>query len=314
MPVVKRSWTRIRQRLAVQVRQQGRGGFVVADVPARIHVAVAGAVLQRNAPLPAGRARGGARIGRDRVHAFAGHGQRAVARQPVRPVLVAGLQGLLDQQPAEARAVDEQFAIDALAAFQRHRFDEAVVGALVHLADLAFDALHAALLRQFAQEARVQGGVEVVGVGDVGQRRIRRRIPVAGREPALRRHHGLRRIVADRSRASGQVQLEPELVERQRPQRTADGAEAVDIAVADAAPVLELDAEFDRGLGALDELRFVDAQPLPVEQPDVRYAGLAHADDADFLGLDQADRRRPCRGRWRGPRRPSSRRCRHRRR
>ena len=52
---------------------------------------------------------------------LAGHGHRAIAGQPVGPVVVAGLQRLLDQQAAESRAIDEQVAGDARAGLQRHR-------------------------------------------------------------------------------------------------------------------------------------------------------------------------------------------------
>ncbi len=99
----------------------------------------------------------------------------------------------------------------------------------------------------------------MIGIGNVGQRRISRGVLVAGRKFAARRHHRLRGVVADRARAPGKVQLQPELVKRQRPQRTADGAEAMKVTVADAAPVVELNAELDRALRTLDELGFVDA-------------------------------------------------------
>ena len=52
---------------------------------------------------------------------FRADGDGAVAGQPVRPVLVAGLQRLLDQQPAEATAVDEQVAVDAAAIVEPQR-------------------------------------------------------------------------------------------------------------------------------------------------------------------------------------------------
>ena len=55
---------RIGERFAVEVGEQGRGGLVVADVVAAVDVAVAGAVLQRNAPLPARAARRRARVRR----------------------------------------------------------------------------------------------------------------------------------------------------------------------------------------------------------------------------------------------------------
>ena len=136
-------------------------------------MAVADPVLQRDAPLPAGLAGGGARVRGRLGHARAGHGHGPVARQPVAPVLVTGLQGLLDQQAAEARAVDEQLALDALAAVEHDRFDEAVLAAQDRVDDLALGTHDAELLGVAAQVARVQAGIEMEGVEDVGQRRVR---------------------------------------------------------------------------------------------------------------------------------------------
>src|SRR3546814_7589897 len=83
------------------------------------NMAVAGAMLERDAPLPAGIARGRAGKGRGRADRGGRHGDRAVDRQPVRPVLEPCPEFLLDQQAAEARAVEKQVAGDPLAAFER---------------------------------------------------------------------------------------------------------------------------------------------------------------------------------------------------
>jgi hypothetical protein len=154
----------------------------------------------------------------------------------------------------------------------------------------AFGVPHAALLRQLAQIARVESGVEMIGIGDVGQWRVCRRIRVPERELAARRHDCLQRILADRRRAPGEELLEPELMERQGPERTTDDAKAMDVAIADSRPVLEMDAELDRALRTLDEFGLIDAERLPVERADVRHAGLTHTYDSDFFGLDQANR------------------------
>src|SRR5690242_15521012 len=69
----------------------------------------------------------------------------------------------------------------------------------------------------------------------------------------------------------------------------ADRAEAVHIAVADARPVHELDAELEGAARLAHELRFVYFENL-VEQLEVRHRGFAHADGADLLGFDQPDR------------------------
>ena len=62
----------------------------------------------------------------------------------------------------------------------------------------------------------------------------------------------------------------------------------MDVAVAEARPVDELDAELERGLGLGHELALVDADAL-VEEADVRHRRLAHADDADLARLDEPD-------------------------
>ena len=99
------------------------------------------------------------------------HRHRAIARQPVRPILVAGLQRLLDQQAAEARAIDEEIGLDLPAALERDRGDVAI---LVHadIDDLAFGALDPVLLGKAAQIFGVERGVELERVGDMADRRI----------------------------------------------------------------------------------------------------------------------------------------------
>ena len=64
----------------------------------------------------------------------------------------------------------------------------------------------------------------------------------------------------------------------------------MEVTVADARPVAELDAELERALGRLDEFGFVQSQRLGVEGADVRHRRLAHADDADLLRFHQPHR------------------------
>ena len=68
------------------------------------------------------------------------------------PVLVTALQGLLDQQAAEAGAVDEEVPSRARRP-QLHRIDEAVGGAQLASTILPSMRVHAAGLGIFAQEA-----------------------------------------------------------------------------------------------------------------------------------------------------------------
>ena len=161
---------RIGQRLAVQIGQQCAVGLVVGNVGRRVDIAIADPVLQRDAPLPARFTRRGPRVGREGLDTLARHGQSPVAGQPVGPVLIAGLQRLLDQQAAEAGTVDEELALDGLPALQLDRADEAAFRILVNLDDLALLALHAAFLGEATQILGIEMRIEMEGVGDVGQR------------------------------------------------------------------------------------------------------------------------------------------------
>ena len=155
---------RVRERLALEIVEQHPLRLVVADMRARIDVAVAHPVLQRDSPLPAGFVRGGAGEGIGIAGIGGRDGDGAVAGQPVRPILIAGFQLLLDQQAAKARAIDEQVARDLLAVGERHRFDEAVSRAQRGVDDLALDPPDAARLGIAAQEFGVERGIEVEGV------------------------------------------------------------------------------------------------------------------------------------------------------
>src|SRR5690606_17726264 len=108
---------RLCQRPSVQIREQCRSRLVVADEAAAIHVPVANAMLQRDAPLPAGGVCRRACVGRQLATAVARHGHGAIARKPLRPFLVAGLERLLDEQALKTRAVNEQVSLQCLAAF-----------------------------------------------------------------------------------------------------------------------------------------------------------------------------------------------------
>src|SRR4029079_9122645 len=94
--------------LAVEFGEQQLLGGIVVDIFARIDEAVAGAMLERNAPLPAGIASGRARVRGQRRDAGAWHRHCPSAWKPVAPVFVTGLQCLLDQQATEPRTVDEE--------------------------------------------------------------------------------------------------------------------------------------------------------------------------------------------------------------
>ena len=278
------------QRLAVQVSHQDRSGVLLAHEAAGVDVAIADAMLQRDAPLPAGAVRGGARHRDQRLHGAAGDRDRAVTGQPVRPILVAGVQGLLDEQALHARAVDEKITFDAAAIAQHDGADESIRLALLHGDDFAFNAFDALSLGQLAQESGIQSGVEVVGVRDFAQRRARHVRPWP-HELGASRGRGVDGVVAEACDQAGMHTAQPEMMERQSIQVGPELAETVGVAVADRAPVHELDAELERAARGAQELVFVDAQNA-IEGDDVRDRRLADTDDADLVGFHQPNRTR----------------------
>src|SRR5690606_5157633 len=113
-------------------------------------------------------------------------------------------QGLLDEQAAEPRTVDEQLAVDDLPARELHGFDEAILAAQLGRYDLAFGTTYAALLGVFAQVLCVQARVEVDRPREV-------RPPLGLAFPGRQVRQ---RIRADVVRFPALEQLEPVLVER----------------------------------------------------------------------------------------------------
>ena len=112
------------------------------------------------------------------------------------PVLVACLERFLDEQAAEAAAVDEQIGSDQLPTVEGDRLDESVLRVDRDTAHLALDPLYAAGLRKSAQVTREAGGIEMQGIRNLVQRRVRR--VDRARKPTFGRRHGLDRIVLER--------------------------------------------------------------------------------------------------------------------
>jgi hypothetical protein len=174
---------RLVERGRVEVREElGRGVFF-ADELAREHIAVAGPVLERDAPLPAGGSDGRARVGSEVAGALAGDRKGAVARQPLRPVLPVDAKPAAEDQRSESRAVDEEVAFDHLSRIEGQRLDRARLRIQRDVGDLAFRPEHSAAFRELAQMAGVQAGIEMVGVG-IGRidrvRVLRREIEAVG--------------------------------------------------------------------------------------------------------------------------------------
>src|SRR3982074_190971 len=144
--------------------EQGVGSLVVTHEPTAIDIAVAGAVLEWDSPLPSGRAGRRQGIGSELARALAGNCNGAVARQPLRPVLVTRLQRLLDQQTAKTRSVDKEIRLDALAALERQRLDKAVLAPKLNIHHFAFCPTGSTSFGVGTQVARVEASIKMICV------------------------------------------------------------------------------------------------------------------------------------------------------
>jgi hypothetical protein len=131
-------------------------------------VAVAGAVLQRDAPLPSRWPGHRLCVGPDRLGRRARDRERGVAREPLGPVDIWHAERIAEQQAPKACAVDEQRAGNAALAIERQGADVPAFGIPFDGLDPAFDPPHPALLGVLAQQWRERGGIEMVGVRKIG--------------------------------------------------------------------------------------------------------------------------------------------------
>src|SRR6266542_2947921 len=69
----------------------------------------------------------------------------------------------------------------------------------------------------------------------------------------------------------------------------AEGAKGMNVAIADAAPILEVDAELEGRASRRHEVGFIDSETL-IEAADVRQRRFADSDDPDLLRLDEMNR------------------------
>jgi hypothetical protein len=205
----------------------------------------------------------------------------------MRPVFPPGLERFFDQDAAKARAVDEEVALHHRARLQAQGLHMPIFGPGVHLLHDAFHPLDTQAFAIGAQIACVQAGIKVKGIGHLRQGRVGQ-VGARAHELVLQTGRGVDRIGLQRLGLAGQVLLEPVLVKVHRPVVLANHAKAVDVAVAQAPPIHELNTELEAGLGLPHELVFVDFEHA-VEQRDHRNRGLAHANGADVVRLHEGD-------------------------
>src|ERR1700722_6663924 len=130
----------------------------------------------------------------------------------MRPIIVAGFQSLLDKQPSETGAVDEEIARDTLAAIEHDRVDETIV-AENRLHDFAFRPTRAACFRVLAQKTRIQRGIEMVGIRDVRKWRRRRNVLRRRHKFIERRSGGVEGVSSNIVSKTLPSCLDPELME-----------------------------------------------------------------------------------------------------
>src|SRR6185437_3294688 len=120
---------RLAEDAAFDALKELRLRLLVRHVCAAIDMSVADAMLQRDAPLPAGRAGTRHRVWRWIRRTLAGNRHRAVAWQPLRPVLVTDPERLCDEQAPESGGIDEKVPVDPPAVGEHHALDESVLRA-----------------------------------------------------------------------------------------------------------------------------------------------------------------------------------------
>ena len=206
-------------------------------------MAVANAMLQRNAPLPPCAVRCRTCVRQQLGRRFAWYRQCTIARQPVRPVFIACFQSLFNQQSSKARTVDKQITFNSLATLQNDSIHVTIDRALRHLNNLAFCSDHTARLTQFAQIFGVQIGVKMIGVCNFAQGRVGHR-QIGPHEFVGPRCSARDGVAAQICSFASSAHFVPILLERYGPQVLTNGAKTMHVTVTHLPPIHKLNGQF----------------------------------------------------------------------
>ena len=263
---------------------------IVAHIGAGIDQPIAHTVLQRDAPLPARRARGRLRKRPELRPMFARHRHRAVAGQPMAPVIIGRAQDAFDQHGAKARTIDEQIGRQRLAGLQDDRVNMVTLTLACGIRHLTLDPAHAIALGRTAQKSSIEPGIEMIGRPHTGQPRLAD--PFDRRKPLLQSCGGVERIIVQCRGHTAIAPAKPVMMERGQPQRRTDIAECVEIALSFRAPAVELDAKLVAGFGGPQKIGFVEPEKR-IDMANLRDRRLSHANRADAIRFHQRDRYLP---------------------
>lgn len=202
----------------------------------------------------------------------------------MRPILIRLLQGIAEEERAEAGAIDEQIGLDLPAVCKNDSIDVTALAIKADIDDASLDALGARGFGVAAEEGREKGGIEMLGPV-VALERLRAFTRRQRCEAAHTRSHDWQTIVADIVPPPRLAGADPVMMKGNAAEIMPERAERVHVALADVAPVEEVDTELVGGVGRRHEGGFIDAKHF-VERAKRGKRRLAHPHDAYFLGLD----------------------------
>ena len=187
---------------------------------------------------------------------------------------------MLDQEAPKARAIHEQIPLYNDAIIHGDGGDKAGFAMQSDIIDLAFDPYCAALLRIGAQIFGITAGIEMIGVIDRGQ--VVALVIFSPSKAAIMGGHGFDVEDLDRPFVACLFEFVPDMVEGHAIDLIAIITKRVDVAVANLAPIDELNAKFEAALHGRQHLCLVNFQQT-VEVEEGGNGGFANANCADLF-------------------------------